>query len=90
VYRPAFLVEHQVAAAQRARSNGPVIAGASGNAPEYPRGARVLRGLGRDRLSEPAHQCVGVELGVAASLTPGLLPVVPPTTLVLSGVNRTS
>src|SRR5579859_7711457 len=75
VDRPAFLVQDQVAAAQRR---------AQGNAPEYPRETRVLR----IRLSRPAHQCVGDALGVAARFSP--LPVVPPTMLVDSGLNRTS
>jgi len=90
VDRPAFLGEHQVAGPEQARSAGPVVAGARGNAPEYPRGTRVLRGRDRDRLSGPVHQCAGVEVGVAARWLPSVLPVVPPTALVLSGVNRTS
>jgi hypothetical protein len=78
VDRPAFLVQHQVAAAQRR---------AYGNAPEYPRQTRVLRS--RNRLSSSAHQCVGDALGVAARLV-SPPPVFPPTMLVVSGLNRTS
>ena len=69
--RPAFLVQHQVAAAQ----HRPAYVTAYGNA--------------GNRLGSSVHQCVGAGLGLPASLA-SPAPVVPPTTLVVSGLNRTS
>ena len=84
--RPAFLVEHQVAGAERTRCTGPAIA--YGKAPERPLGVRALRGGGRDRLSGSAHQCAPVP--VVVLVPPVVVPVVPPTALVDSGLNSTS
>jgi len=88
VNRPAFLVEHQVTGAEQTRR---------GDTPERPRGVRALRGTafqhwGRDRLSGSAHQRTGVvaELPCPVPVVVVVVPVVPPTVLVLSGVNRTS
>jgi hypothetical protein len=47
-------------------------------------------GSGRrsNRLADSIHQCVGTAVGVLAGVAP--VPARPPTTAVLSGVNRTS
>ena len=76
--RPAFLVQHQVAAAQRPGA-------AAQHRPAY---VTADRNAG-NRLGSSVHQCVGAVLGLAASLV-SPLPVVPPTALVVSGLNRTS
>ena len=89
--RPAFLVEHQVAGAERTRCAEPGIA--YGNAPERPHGMRALQSDGRGRLSGSAHQCTPAPVVVLVPpvvVPPVVVPVVPPTALALSGVNRTS
>ena len=77
--RPAFLVQHQVTAAQH-RAGAAVQ-----HRPVY---VTAYRNAG-NRLGSSVHQCVGAGLGLAASLA-SPPPVVPPTTLVVSGLNRTS
>jgi hypothetical protein len=85
VDRPAFLVQHQVAAAQRPGAAAQHRAAATQRRPVH---VIADRNAG-NRLGRSVHQCVGAGLGLAASLA-SPLPVVPPTTLVVSGLNRTS
>ena len=80
--RPAFLVQHQVTAAQRPGA-------AAQHRPAYVTAYVTAYRNAGNRLGSPGHQCVGVVLGVAAGLV-SPLPVFPPTMLVDSGLNRTS
>ena len=80
-------------ASARFEGTGPVsrVCRVYGIGPAHPRGTRVRRrSWRRQRLADWTHQWVAAAVGVTTGVVPVPVKALPPTTAVLSGVNRTS